>query len=230
MKLFDGELDAVDQPRGKSPFPYRNFSPLPQQEIKPESEPVSQVNRLEQLEKMLAEKHAFDANMERQAYDKAYISGEKAGLALGQKRAEQILEKMQQMQEQTEKQLNELRNSMCDAILDISGALAEWVVGEMTVDERARLLAMAEKASRTFPETEKMAMVVHPGDFSQFEKLLVESDFSPKLLTDKTVNPGCIRIANEEQDILIDPRASIAGAVEQLKKDLLPGDSVANTT
>lgn len=229
-KLFDGELDDSHQFRDKSPFPYRNFSPLLQQEEPaPGVEPELQVDRLEQLEKMLAEKHAFDANMEREAYDKAYMSGEKAGLALGQKRAEQILEKMQQLQEQTQRQLDEIRNSMCEAVLDISGALTQWLVGEMTAEDRSRLLAMAEKAARSLPVAEKMVMVVHPGDFSQFEKLLVESDFHPKLLIDNTVTPGSIRIANEEQDILIDPSASIAEAVAQLKKDILAGDSVVDT-
>ena len=73
-------------------------------------------------------------------------------------------------------------------------------------------------------------MVVHQDDFSQFEKLLSESDFKPHLLTDNSVKPGCMRIASEAQDVLIDPHASIAEALVQLKKDLLSGDSVASTT
>ena len=219
-------LKVVTSVQEKAPFPYRDFSSSPPGK----AVGVPTTSRLEQLETMLAEKQAFDANLERDAYDNAYLSGEKAGLALGQKRAEQVLEKMQQLQEQTQQQLDEIKNTMCEAVIDISGTLAEWLVGEITADERARLLEMAEKAAQTLPEIDGMVMVVHPDDFSQFEKLLSESDFQPHLLTDHSVEQGCIRIANEAQDILIDPRASIAKAVEQLKKDLLSGDSFVSTT
>lgn len=211
----------------KTPFPYRDFSTCLPEEI---PEP-SGTSRLKQLETMLAEKHAFDAHLEREAYDKAYLSGEKAGLALGQKRAEQILEKIQRLQEQTQLQLDEIKNTMCEAIIDISGALAEWLVGSITADERMRLLDMAKKAAQILPDTDGIVLIVHPDDFSQFEKLLAESDFEPHLLTDNSVRQGCMRIANEAQDILVDPCESIAEAVAQLKKDILSGeDSVACST
>ena len=210
-------------------FPYRNFGPVPQQATpEPELQQV-QASRLEQLEKMLAEKHAFDESKEREAYDKAYMAGEKAGLALGQKRAEQILEKMQLLQEQTSQQLDEIKAGMCEAVLDISVALAEWIVGEMTADERGRLLAMAERAARSLPDVGDMVMLVHPADFAQFEKLLADSDFHPALRTDGSIRPGSVRIANEEQDILIDPTASIAEAATRLRSELLSGGGDAGT-
>lgn len=224
LKLVSGTQEKT------TPFPYGDFSPQQPGKAPEKVSELSATGRLEQLETMLAEKHSFDANLEREAYDKAYLSGEKTGLALGQKRAEQILEKMQQLQEQTQQQLDEIRNTMCEAVIDISGMLAEWLVGDITADDRARLLTMAESAARNFPETDRMVMVVHQDDFSQFEKLLSESDFKPHLLTDNSVKPGCMRIASEVQDILIDPHASIAEALVQLKKDLLSGDSVADTT
>jgi len=222
------DLKLVSKTQEKAPFPYGDFSPQQPGRAPKKASQLSGASRLNQLEAMLAEKHSFDANLERESYDKAYLSGEKAGLALGQKRAEQILEKMQRLQEQTQQQLDEIRNTMGEAVIDISGMLAEWLVGEITADDRARLLSMAEKAARSFPETDKMIMVVHQDDFSQFEKLLSESDFKPHLLTDLSVKPGCIRIASEAQDILIDPHASIAEALVQLKKDLLSGDSIVS--
>ena len=224
LRQLDGDYVAA----AETPFPYRNFTPAPLQEA-PVAPPQPQVNRLEQLEKMLAEKHAFDESKEREAYDKAYMSGEKAGLALGQKRAEQILEKMQLLQDQAGQQLDEIRTGMCEAVLDIGIALAEWIVGEMTTAERGRLLAMAERASHSLPKLGGMVMLVHPADFAQFEKLIADSDFRPTLRTDGSIRPGSVRLANEEQDILIDPSASIAEAVAQLKKELLSGNGDAGT-
>ncbi len=223
-------LKLVTRTQEKVPFPYGDFASHQPEKTSGKVSELSATGRLQQLETMLAEKHSFDVNLEREAYDKAYLSGEKAGLALGQKRAEQILEKIQQLQEQTQQQLDEIINTMGEAVIDISGILAEWLVGDITTDDRARLLTMAESAVRSFPEIDKMVMVLHKDDFSQFEKLLSKSDFKPHLVTDNSVKPGCIRIASEVQDILIDPRVPIAEAVAQLKKDLLSGDSIANTT
>ncbi|ATX78582.1 Flagellar biosynthesis/type III secretory pathway protein FliH [Mariprofundus aestuarium] len=230
--MFNNSLDPlalkqVSRKEEKSPFPYKDFSPSKPQEIIERAPEISAESRIKQLEAMLTEKHSFDANLERESYDKAYLSGEKAGLALGQKRAEQILEKMQQLQEQTQQQLDEIRNTMSEAVIDIGGMLAEWLVGEITADDRARLLTIAKKAARSFPETDRMVLVVHQDDFSQFERLLTDSDFKIHLLTDNSVKPGCMRVASEAQDILIDPRAPIAEAVAQLKQELLSGESVA---
>ena len=221
------DLKLISRKKEKSPFPYEDF---PSQQSGGAHKKVSRASRLEQLEEMLAEKQSFDETLERESYDKAYLSGEKAGLALGQKRAEQILEKMQQMQEQTQHQLDEIKNTMSEAVIDISGMLAAWLVEDITTDDRARLLSLAEKAARSFPEIDNIVMVVHSDDFSQYEKLLSESDFKPHLLTDNSVQPGCMRIANKAQDLLIDPQASIAESLVQLKKDLLSGDIVASTT
>ena len=227
---LDLKLVAAPEAKEKMPFPYGDFAPRQPESAASTSPKPTVTSRLVQLEEMLAEKHSFDANLERESYDKAYLSGEKAGLDLGQKRAEQILEKMQHMQEQTQQQLDEIRNTMCEAVIDISGALAEWLVGEITAEDRARLLSMAEKAARSFPETDKMVMLVHQDDFSQFEKLLSESDFKPHLLTDNSVSPGCMRIASKVQDTLIDPNVAIAEALAKLKIDLLSGDSIVSTT
>ncbi|ATX82917.1 Flagellar assembly protein FliH [Mariprofundus ferrinatatus] len=227
------ELKLISSIEEKAAFPYEDFSPQPPgiapEKASEKAPEISAVSRIQQLESMLAEKHAFDANIERDAYDKAYLSGEKAGLALGEKRAEQILEKMVQLQKQAQQQLDEIRNSMCEAVIDISGMLAEWLVGEITAEDRGRLLEMAERAARTFPETERLMMYIHQDEFAQFEKLISESEFKPHLLTDNSIKPGCIRIASIAQDILIDPRAPVADAVAKLKKDLLSGEIDVST-
>ncbi|MES0371706.1 MAG: hypothetical protein ABUK11_05450, partial [Mariprofundaceae bacterium] len=49
----------------------------------------AEVQRMDQLEKMLQEAQGRTETVEREAYDKAYNAGEKAGLVLGGKRAEQ---------------------------------------------------------------------------------------------------------------------------------------------
>jgi len=215
-------LPLKDLPGVKSsPFPYGAFSRAEQE--------VEEPDRLRQLEQMLSENQERTARIERETYDKAYAAGEKAGLALGQKRAEQILIQMQKILEESKSQFDEIRDVMCEAIVDISGAISKWLIGEITTNDRKRLLEMAEKAVHALPEMSSMKMAVHPDDFAQFEKLLAESKSNMPLLADANVAPNCLRIFNKTQDILIDPASSITEAVAFLKAELLSEDSNAIT-
>jgi len=79
-------LQAIDR-KDRRIFPYDDFS----RQVEDNTQQINTVakpepDRMQQLEKMLAEKHDSQAAIERDAYDKAYAAGEKAGLALGRKR------------------------------------------------------------------------------------------------------------------------------------------------
>jgi len=212
-------LDLKDfySEKESSPFPY---SELGETQPQPRPKPL-ETDRLHQLEQMLSEKKEHAARMERDAYDKAYAAGEKAGMALGRKRAEQILDHMQQALDASRSQLDEIHRAMCEAVIDISGGISEWLVGEITDGERSRLLAVAKKTALALPEMNSMTMAVHPDDFAQFEKLLAESETHSPLTVDTHVTPGCIRIFNKTQDVLIDPRTSIAEGIAHFKAELL---------
>ena len=202
------------------PFPYGELStPKPQ---------VKETDRLSQLEQMLSEKQDRSVEIERDAYDKAYAAGEKTGLTLGSKRAEQILAQMQQVLDASESQLKDIRSTMCEAIVDISGAISEWLVGEMIDQDHARLLEMAKKTAHALPEMGSLTMAVHPDDYTRFEKLLAESETSSPLIADANVTPSTIRIFSKTQDALIDPRTSIAEGVAYIKAELLSDDPLKN--
>ena len=207
-----------------TPFPYRELG-----EHQPELQPKPQESdRLRQLEQMLSEKKEHSAEMERQAYDKAYAAGEKAGMALGRKRAEQILTQMQETLDASKSQLDDIHRTMCEAIIDISGGIAEWLIGEITDGERNRLLKMAKKTAHALPEMNNMTMAVHPDNFAHFAKLLAASESQPPLIADTNIALGCIRIFNKTQDTLIDPKVSIAEGIEYIKAELLSDDPMKN--
>ncbi len=179
-------------------------------------------DRLRQLEEMLAKNQEKTNEIEREAYDKAYLAGEKAGLALGRKRAEQILAQMKQMLEECESGLDDIRNTMCEAVVDISGALTEWLIGEIGTDDKARLLKMAKKITGAMPDMTDMKIAVHPEDFARIKTLLDESgDGHPHLISDPGVKHGSIRVFNEEKEALIDPITAIADGITYIKTALL---------
>jgi flagellar biosynthesis/type III secretory pathway protein FliH len=199
----------------------KEVTPFPYSELAAKLVETKEPDRLRQLEEMLSENKERSAELEREAYDKAYAAGEKSGLALGEKRAEQILLQMQQMLDASESQMGEIHRAMSEAVVDISGALCEWLIGEITENERGRLLEMAKKTAHTLPEMGPMTLAVNPDDFAQFEKLLAESKMKSPLIADANVARGCIRIFSKAQDVLIDPSTSIAEGLAYIKAELL---------
>ena len=198
----------------------KEITPFPYSELAAKLVETKEPDRLRQLEKMLSENKERSAELEREAYDKAYAAGEKSGLALGSKRAEQIMLEMQKMLDASEAQMAEIHQTMSDAVVDIGGALCEWLVGEITESERGRLLEMAKKTAHSLPEMGAMTLAVHPDDFAQFEKLLAESEMQSPLIADANVARGCIRIFSKAQDVLIDPSTSIAEGLAYIKAEL----------
>jgi len=214
------DIKSFTREKGNTPFPY---SELAAQLVE-----TQEPDRLRQLEKILSENKERSAELEREAYDKAYAAGEKTGLTLGGKRAEQILTQLQQMLDASESQMGEIHRTMCEPIVDISGAICKWLIGEITDSERSRLLEMAKKTAHALPEMGSMTVAVHPDDFAQFEKLLAESKMQSPLIADANVARSCVRIFSKTQDVLIDPGTSIAEGIAYIKAELLSDDPNSN--
>lgn len=208
LKTLPNDTQAV-------PFPFTQMSV-------PKSGNVSgPSDRVNELERMLADAQDRMAVLEREAYDKAYAAGEKAGMELGRKRAEQILAAMSEALESTSEQLNDIRSHASEAVIDIASALAEWLIGNLVDEDHARLLTMAEQMADTLPDSSEFKLAVHPDDLEKFQRLLDGNEHTKSILPDATIGSGSIRIFNKEQDILIDPHAVIADGVERVKKELL---------
>ena len=209
-------LKSLSGKKPEPPFPFENIGTA--------ANPDGQLpaDRLRQLEEMLARNQEKTNEIEREAYDKAYIAGEKAGLELGRKRAEQLLVQMQEMLEKCEAELDNLRSSMFEAVVDISGALAEWLIDKITTEDKARLLEMAKKTASSMPDMTDMKIAVHPEDFAHIKTLLDESeDDAPPLIPDPGVKQGSVRIFNKAREALIDPIGAINNGVAHIKTELL---------
>ena len=221
FKLEPLELKSLPPGDGKPTFPFTKLDP-------PVEPPMpSAPDRVSELEQMLAEAQDRMAVLEREAYDKAYAAGKKAGMELGRKRADQILERIEAVLADASGQLDGMVRGVSESVIDMAGFLAEWLVGDMVEAERTRLLSMAERVSRAMPSSSKLGLAVHPDDLGKFEKLLGEAGHAWSLLADATLTPGTTRLFTQDQDILLDPKTAIADAVDRLKKELLAPDASA---
>jgi len=203
---------------GARDFPFDELS-MPASSVS--ETPAAPRNRIQELERMLADTQGKAAAIEQEAYDKAYAAGEKAGMALGQKRAEQILERLQAVVNETEQQMTEIRHASGEAVIDMAAQLSAWLIGELSKEDHSRLLALAENTAHGLPQPEAVKIAVSPMDFADFEKLMEEGEHPYPLIAEDSVPDGKVRVFNQSQDILVDPYAALADAVGSLKSALL---------
>ncbi|MFQ5518870.1 MAG: flagellar assembly protein, partial [Mariprofundus sp.] len=121
--------------RKKSTFPYTAVS-SGQHAASAQSEGN---NRMQQLEAMLKEAQGRAEVIEKETYEKAYMAGEKAGMALGRKRGEQILESLQETLKGAESSLSSMQHSFAEAAIDVAGHIAERIVGTNMMDNAPAL-------------------------------------------------------------------------------------------
>lgn len=217
---FPEHQDLVNKP--KSEFPY-NSPPIVNQ---PPVAAASGADRMKQLEQMLQEAQGRAEIIEKEAYDKAYLAGEKAGMALGKKRGEQILESLQETLQDAEQSIDDIKHGFAEAALDIAQHLAEAIIGNTLEKEHRQLWQIAQQAAAQLPDTSELRIAVSPDDLISFKRLLDESPSSTLLSSDDSVHCGTCRIISSQQDILIDPVAAVEGYMAQLRPDMLQESEV----
>jgi len=202
----------------KGAFPYRTVANAAPSEA---AQPMAGVDRMKQLEQMLQEAQGRAEVIEKEAYDNAYLAGEKAGMALGQKRAEQLLESIQDTLTGTEKSIEEIKQQFAEAALDVAQHIAEKIINEELERDTSRLWNIAAQAAAQLPETTGLRIAISPDDYAVFKRLLDESELMAILTSDDTIQPATCRIISIQQDILIDPVAAVANYMEQLRPEML---------
>jgi len=205
---------GVDAPRHRYSSPFG--------ELGPGKKPLAEkTDRMQELEKMLVEVQDKAAEEEQKAYAKAYENGEKAGLSLGEKRAEQILETLQMLSDQAALQLRRLQNDSASLIIEIAEDIAKKIVGETLQSHPEIIRVIINEAMARLPSADMSSIAVHPDDFELFQKLLGDIKQDALLTCDRSISPGCCRIICREQDILISPNAAIEICMALLHTKLL---------
>jgi len=209
LKPLSFPQDASLEPQTAGAFPYADQAPQP-----------TQPDRMAQLEAMLKEVQGRAEIVEKEAYDKAYLAGEKAGMALGKKRGDQILDDLEHALQGTTRMLAAIKQAFSDAALDVGQYIAEQIIAEQLRADRGTLLKIAEQAGAQLPELADLRVAVSPEEFKEFKQMLDEERSSLLLVCDASVAEGSCRVISSQQDILIDPVAAVQRAVDQLRSTL----------
>jgi len=184
--------------------------------------------RMQELERMLQEAQGRAEIMEREAYDKAYAAGEKAGMALGAKRAEQSLEHLDKLLQKAEEQVLHLSNTCNDTVLDIAQAVIEHVLGELGEQRYELIFSAVQRAALQMPSVSGLLLLVNADDLTTFESLMQQRGLEEwRLKAQADVPTGCCRLISEQQDIQIDPEQAVKTTLEKLSMRL-QGDGGAS--
>ncbi len=214
---FPEETSISSQQTGK--FPY---APIGAEHNHGDQPAANNVHRMQQLETMLKEVQGRAEIVEKEAYDKAYLAGEKAGIALGKRRGEQILGSLQESLKDTGTSLAAIQQSFADAAMDVAGFIAKQIIAEAVQDNKATLWDIAKQAAEQLPDTSALTIAVSPDDFFAFKRLLEDSDSLTVLNSDPAIANGTCRIISSQQDILVDPVAAVDSWLKTLGPTLLP--------
>jgi len=220
---------------GLAPLPVRHMAgerrPTPFRELgaKDDAPPPtpSEPDRMRELEAMLREAQGRAELIEKEAYDKAWQAGEKAGLELGRERARQILDQMRDMLEETESALERMRAGFSEAAAEVAEALARRVVGDLLDEAPERLADIAARCAARLPETGALNVAVAPADAAMFEKVLGRELTDARIVADERVRPGTCKIMAREHDVLVDADEAIRVGMQAIRAELL---SPASTT
>jgi len=176
-------------------------------------------DRMRQLEAMLNEAQGHSEQLERETYDKAYSAGEQAGMDLGQKRAEQMLETIQSLVKQCEINTRQLQEQADQVILDVSEAIIRHIIDSVLEGHSEYLQRMIEQAVSRLPKLETLHLAVSDQDIGMFERMLGET---PAILkSDDSIEPGTCRIMGKDHDTLLDPQAAISECMHHIRGKLL---------
>lgn len=231
---------AADETKVRKPFPYPQFqngvqratpntsaplapimtgqqpaAPQPNQAPQPRA---NEAQRMKELEAMLSEAQSRAAVIEQEAYDKAYAAGEKSGMSLGEKRAEQILASMEKILEQAEHELKKLQEQSVEVVMDISQAIVEHVLGQSDEVIKQSIERLAEQAveQATVAAGEPLTLFVNANELGMFSRMVSLSE-GARIMAHDDVQAGSCRIVAAGQDILVNRKESIQKAVDYIR-------------
>jgi flagellar biosynthesis/type III secretory pathway protein FliH len=211
------QTSVSSQPTGK--FPYASIGAEHNHGDQPAAD---NGHRMQQLETMLKEVQGRAEIVEKEAYDKAYLAGEKAGMALGKRRGEQILDSIQESLKDAGAALAAIQDSFADAAMDVAGFIAKQIIADTVQSNKTTLWDIAKQAAEQLPDASTLTIAVSPDDFFAFKRLLEDSDTLAVLNSDPAVQNGTCRIISSQQDILVDPVAAVDAWLDSLGPALLP--------
>ncbi|MDX8401450.1 MAG: FliH/SctL family protein [Mariprofundaceae bacterium] len=181
------------------------------------TEAPAEQDRMRQLEAMLQEMQGRAEIIEKEAWEKAYAAGEKAGMELGRRRAEQLLTDIEALRDALEREVARLREQGADAIVEIAVMLAQRLIGHALAAHPAWLAELAGQAIERLAPEERLVLRAPPDATAALRTMLDEARLA-RIVPDTSLPPGQCRIEGEERTAILAPENALRDLGEALKR------------
>ncbi|MFQ5356743.1 MAG: FliH/SctL family protein [Mariprofundaceae bacterium] len=180
-------------------------------------------NRAVELERMMVELQDKAAVAEREAYNKAYQMGEKAGLELGKRRAENIIADLQKLVDAFHGHVDDMYRSLDRQVIMLANAVTKKVVGTSIRDEGV----MESLITRAIEETEfdlsSSRLALNPEDIERIRSMLQDKEMPLECAADSGIVQGTARLQSHDGMVSIDAEKSIDHCFDFIRSRVLSG-------
>ncbi len=170
---------------------------------------------MEQLEEYTPDSE----EIQRQAYEKGFQSGEKAGYEVGLQKAAVLVEKLQQLIDDFNRKKIEILNSLEPQVVALSIAIARNILKEEISTNPERIVNLIKIAMRRIVQTGQIVIRINPALTEIIERHkpeLLQINADVRIEEDPTVVLSAPVVFSAEQEIPVDIEAQLTNLIEEL--------------
>ena len=167
---------------------------------------------------MVSSRQSID-EMEREAYEKGYAEGEKAGLEMGAQKAELLLSRIERMIREIEEYRIRIIEEIEPQLMELSSEIAKKIIlDELSLKPEVMVAIVKEamrKLERTGPITIKMSSAAHEL-FKRLKPQLLE--IHPDIIfdIDPALMPNAQIVIGASEEIVTDIDSQLSNVVEDM--------------
>jgi flagellar assembly protein FliH len=156
--------------------------------------------------------------LEKEAYEKGFAQGEKDGLELGQKKNGMIIQQMQNLLAEMERQRNALYRNHVREMIQLILKIAQKVIHRETLSQEGILVQNLEQAIQQAVDRKKIFVHINPADTQclqghpELEAFFREEDRGLKMMEDPSIQRGGCLLQTSFGDI----DATIENQIDQI--------------
>ncbi|NOY64288.1 MAG: hypothetical protein GXO97_02660 [Nitrospirae bacterium] len=157
--------------------------------------------------------------IQRQAYEKGFQSGEKAGYEVGLQKAAVLVEKLQQLIDDFNKKKVEVLNSLEPQVVALSIAIARNILKDEVSSDPERIVHLVKIAMRRMVQPGRIVIRVNPALAEVMEKHkpeLLQINGDVRIEEDPAVVLSAPVVSSTEQEIPVDIESQLTNLIEEL--------------
>lgn len=160
-------------------------------------------------------------SIEREAYERGFAVGEKAGLDMGERKASILLDKLEGIIMDVTSMKERILRDLQPQVFDLSVAIAKRIVVEELSMNPNAIVAIVKEAMRRIQKTGTITIKLNPAVHAILLKAKPELlDIHPDIVFDVDPSVSAPVVIGHEQEVITDIDSQIEYIIEDIRKDI----------